>query len=134
MHYLGGVAMVCLWNRNRRGVQLTDGKRVKTLEPHAFDVELSSSRAPLLVAFLKQNERYRDQSRIMNDACERYGDKVNCFLYDADYLDTAMDRFMVKGTPTYLLFSGGREIDRLMGESDRETLDDFIKKAIPEKE
>lgn len=115
-------------------MQLTDGNRIKTLEPQAFDLELSSSREPFLVAFLKHNDRYRDQSRILDDASRKYGNRIHCFVYNSDYLDPAMDRFMVKGTPTFLLFSEGREIDRLMGESDQETLDDFIRNAIPEKD
>lgn len=43
-----------------------------------------------------------------------------------------MDRFLVKGTPTFLIFAGGREVDRLIGESDGETLDEFIRNAIGE--
>ena len=103
---------------------------VKTLEPHAFDIELQSSHEPFLVAFLKRNERFREQSQALDEASKDYEDKVRCFLYDADYLDTAMDRFMVKGTPTFLLFSDGCEVDRLIGESDRETLDEFIQNSI----
>lgn len=107
-------------------------RMIKTLEPQAFDVELQGSGKPLLVAFLKRNERFRKQSRILDDASKGYGKRLRCYLYDADYLDTAMERFMVKGTPTYLLFEGGREVDRLIGETDRETLDDFIRNVIPE--
>ena len=104
---------------------------VKTLEPQAFDVELQSRREPFLVAFLKRNERFRSQSQALDDASRDYADKVQCYLYDVDYLDTAMDRFMVKGTPTFLLFSNGQEVDRLIGDSDRETLDEFIRNSIP---
>lgn len=103
---------------------------VKTLEPQAFDVELQGSGEPLLVAFLKRNERFPNQTRILDDASRGYGDRLRCYLYDADYLDTAMERFMVKGTPTYLLFEDGREVDRLIGETDRETLDDFIRTVL----
>jgi len=109
----------------------SEGKRmVKTIEPQAFDVELQSSSEPFLVAFLKRNERFLSQSKILDDASKAYADKVRCFLYDSDYLDTAMQRFMVKGTPTFLLFSEGREVDRLIGESDREALDEFIRNSI----
>lgn len=103
---------------------------VKTIEPQAFDVELQSSHEPFLVAFLKRNERFREQSKALDGASKDFADKIRCYLYDADYLDTAMERFMVKGTPTFLLFSGGREVDRLIGESDRETLDEFIQNFI----
>lgn len=103
---------------------------VKTIEPQAFDVELQSSSEPFLVAFLKRNERYRSQSKILDATSKIHADKVQCYLYHSDYLDTAMQRFMVKGTPTFLLFNHGREVDRLIGESDKETLDEFIRSCV----
>ncbi|QJB54988.1 thioredoxin family protein [Pseudodesulfovibrio sp. zrk46] len=99
---------------------------LKTLEPQDFDVELQSNREPFVVAFLKKNERFRNQSQALDEVSRHYDGKIRCYLYDTDYLDTAMDRFMVKGTPTFLLFSEGKEVDRLIGESDQETLDEFI--------
>jgi len=99
---------------------------VKTIEPQAFDFELQSSEDPFLVAFLKRNERFASQVEILNKVEKSLGNKVRCYLFDADYLPTAMDRFNVSGTPTFLLFQQGGEVDRLIGESDGETLDDFL--------
>lgn len=107
-----------------------EGRMVKTIEPQAFDVELQSSSEPFLVAFLKRNEKFVYQSKALDEASKAYGDKMQCYLYNSDYLDTAMQRFMVKGTPTFLLFSGGHEVDRLIGESDSETLDEFIRNSL----
>lgn len=109
---------------------MVDGSNIKTVEPHAFDLELQANDAPLFVAFLKRNERFVDQSTLLKVVAAQYGDRVSCYLYDADYLDTAMDRFEVKGTPTFLLFSDGHEVGRLMGEPDKATLDDFISKLV----
>ena len=103
---------------------------VKTIEPQAIDIELRSGNVPLLVAFLKRNERYSSQLEVLEKACGRHGQALRCYLYDADYLDTATDRFAVKGTPTFLLFQEGREVNRLIGESDGDTLDEFIRDAI----
>jgi thioredoxin-like negative regulator of GroEL len=103
---------------------------VKTIEPQAFDLELQGGGQPLLVAFLKRNERFRAQAQALDEASKRYAGDLNCYLYAHDYLDTAMQRFLVKGTPTFLLFSRGREVDRLIGDSDRDTLDDFIKNSL----
>lgn len=104
----------------------------KTIEPQAFELELTSSPEPFLVAFLRRNERFRTQTDALDGASEDFADSLRCYLFDADYLDTAMDRYKVKGTPTYLMFSGGQEVDRLIGETDRETLDEFIANAIDE--
>ncbi|MDC0335965.1 thioredoxin [Pseudodesulfovibrio sp.] len=103
---------------------------LKTIEPQTFDVELQSSHEPFLVAFLKRNERFMAQTKALDGASKEYADKIRCYMYADDYLDTAMQRFMVKGTPTFLLFSEGQEVNRLIGESDRETLDEFIRNSI----
>jgi thiol-disulfide isomerase/thioredoxin len=101
-------------------------RKVKTIEPQAFDVELRGGGVPLLVAFLKRNERFSDQVGVLEATCRRCGGSLRCFLYDEDYLDMATERFSVKGTPTFLLFHRGREVDRLIGESDGDTLNEFV--------
>lgn len=103
---------------------------LKTIGPQTFERELQGGVTPFLVAFLKRNERFKSQSKILDDASKAHADKVQCYLYNSDYLDTAMQRFMVKGTPTFLLFNEGREVDRLIGESDLETLDEFISNSL----
>lgn len=98
---------------------------VKTITPQEFDLELHGVQ-PFLLAFLKRNERFRAQSRALDEAARRHARSLSCYIYSQDYLDTGMQRFVIKGTPTFLLFSGGREVDRLIGDSDPETLDEFI--------
>ena len=103
---------------------------VQTIGPQAFEIELQGSVSPLLVAFLKRNERFSFQTKALERVEQTHMGKIRCFLFNPDYLDTAMDRFKVKGTPTFLLLDRGREMNRLIGESDRETLDEFIRTTI----
>ncbi|XXJ20426.1 thioredoxin family protein [Desulfovibrio caledoniensis] len=105
-------------------------RTIKIIEPQAIDIELQNGSGPLLVAFLKRNEKFSGQVAVLEAACRTHGGSVRCFLYNADYLDTATDRFAVKGTPTFLLFHGGREVNRLIGESDGPTLDEFIDASV----
>lgn len=103
---------------------------IKTIEPHDLDVEVHCTSSPCLIAFLKRNERSMTQRQILDAASQDMGDKLRYYLYHEDYLDTAMQQYLVKGTPTFLLFAQGREVGRLIGESDRETLDEFVSAAI----
>lgn len=103
---------------------------VKTLGPQAFDIELQGGPLPLLVAFLKRNERFAFQMEVLERSEKVHEDKVRFYLFNADYLDTAMERFSIKGTPTFLLFDNGREVDRLIGESDGESLNEFIESGL----
>ncbi len=102
---------------------------MKTIEPQAFETELQNGDEPILVAFLKKNERFLEQSRVLERASSVHP-KLHCYMYDVDYLDMGMERFKVKGTPTFLLFAGGKEVDRLIGDSDQDTLDEFIRSAM----
>jgi thioredoxin-related protein len=99
---------------------------VKSIKPQAFDIELEGGSGLLLVAFLKRNERFAFQAEAVDSVEQARGDKVRCFLFNADYLDTAMERFAVKGTPTFILFDHGREVGRLIGESDSDALNEFL--------
>ncbi|CCH48192.1 conserved protein of unknown function [Pseudodesulfovibrio piezophilus C1TLV30] len=56
-----------------------------------------------------------------------------CYVFDAYYIDSAMERFMIDGTPIFLLFSNGREKDRLMGDSDREIPEECIRDSVATK-
>ena len=103
---------------------------VKIMEPQVFDLELQGNSNPLLVAFLKRNERFVFQTEALAKIENSYENKVRCYLFNADYLGTAMERFRVKGTPTFILFDQGREVGRLIGESDGDTLGEFIKSSI----
>lgn len=103
---------------------------VKTLGPQAFDIELQGSGSPMLVAFLKRNERFSLQASALERVERSHEGRVRCFLFNPDYLDTAMERFEVKGTPTFLFIDRGREMSRLIGESDGETLDEFVRNSI----
>lgn len=111
------------------GATMNPDNRVGVLEPQRFDVELQGS-SPFLVAFLKPNERFWNQTNVLNGACSEMGHLLHCFVYDTDYLDTAMERFKVKGTPTFLLFADGREINRLIGETDSESLEEFVQMSL----
>jgi len=103
---------------------------VKSIKPQVFDIELEGESAPLLVAFLKRNERFAFQAKALERVEQAFGDRVRCFLFNADYLDTALERFAVKGTPTFILFDGGREVSRLIGESDSDALDEFLRNSM----
>jgi len=111
------------------GVSLEQNTMVEVLEPQRFDVELQGT-SLLLLAFLKRNERFRSQTDVLTRACSGFGYPLECFVYDFDYLDTAMERFKIKGTPTFLLFSEGQEVNRLIGETDSESLEEFVRSSL----
>ncbi|WP_243545412.1 thioredoxin family protein [Pseudodesulfovibrio tunisiensis] len=103
---------------------------VKNIDPGMFDLELRTQDRPMLVAFLKRNDRYRMQEQALDDVARRYSGRVRCFLFDADFLEAAMKRFMVRGTPTFLLFEQGRETGRIIGETDSDGLDELLHSVL----
>lgn len=103
---------------------------VDRVEPQALSAKLQQSMKPCLVAFLKRNARFREQLLLMDELSGNFGSVLNCYVYDADYMMTAVESYRVTGTPTFILFSQGAEVKRLIGASDKETLDEFVRSNL----
>ncbi|WP_147820582.1 thioredoxin [Salidesulfovibrio onnuriiensis] len=107
---------------------------VKSITPQDMVKEVVSSTKPMLVAFLKQGQRQREQLELLDRAERRYARSVDCYLYSDGFLETGMRQHFVSGTPTYLLFQDGWEVDRLMGCSDDDMLDSFLRRSLKRKD
>lgn len=103
---------------------------VKSITPQDMVKEVVSASKPVLVAFLKHGQRQQEQLALLNRVERRYGRNVACYLYSEGFLETGMKQHFVSGTPTYLLFQDGWEVDRLMGCSDDDMLDSFLCRSL----
>lgn len=102
---------------------------VKSIAPQDAAREIVASSKPVLVAFLK-GRNLKDQFDLMRRAEARFGSEVTCCLYNQSYLDAGMRQHFVSGTPTYLLFQDGWEVDRLMGRTDDAMLESFLNRCL----
>lgn len=103
---------------------------IKSLTPHDEAREIISSEEPVLVAFLKKGQRHKEQLDLMAWVEQKYQTRLRCYLYNDSFLETGMRQHFVSGTPSYLLFQDGWEVDRLIGRSDEEMLDQFLDRTL----
>ena len=105
-----------------------------SVKPRQLEQALLEDAAPLAVAFLKRNAHYAEQVRTLAQACQATSPPTACCVCDPDYLPSAARKYDVHGTPTFVLFSDGRERGRLIGAADADSLQDFIAEALHENE
>ena len=101
---------------------------LKQIDPHTFSV--NAQHDPVILAFLKPNARSRKLALVLEEAVTLFGQHVACYMVGADYLKSGMTLFDVDGTPTLLCLREGVEVDRLMGEADPDTMDQFLRSCI----
>lgn len=77
---------------------------------------------PVLVACLHRGEGFRDQVRVLKSMHKSLGEEVKICLIHEDFMTVFMKIHGVIGTPTYLIIEAGKEKDRILGETDKETL------------
>ncbi|GAB7023377.1 YbbN family protein [Salidesulfovibrio brasiliensis] len=99
---------------------------IRTVEPFEAFEEVGSGDKLVLLAFIRPTMDSADQVRLLEAASRKYADRVRCIMYTQRNLETGMRHYVVSGTPSYLLFHRGGEVDRLIGVSDEETLDSFL--------
>ncbi len=103
---------------------------VKSIAPQDVGRKIVSSDRPVLVAFLRRGRRHQEQRELLLRAARRYNQRVNCYFYSDTFLEAGMKQHFVSGTPTYLFFQAGWEVDRLIGCSDDEKLDSFLNRCL----
>ncbi|ACL04330.1 thioredoxin family protein [Desulfatibacillum aliphaticivorans] len=92
-------------------------------------VILDESR-PLLMACMLKNEIYHEQMALVEQAVKQFEDALGVFVISKELMSCFCEKFNVKGTPTFLFFNNGKEMDRILGCMSRESLMEFITRNL----
>ena len=97
-----------------------------------LDIGARSSRraTPVLVACLGSKAQAQGQLDAIGDVARRFGPKLKVYAVDEEELPGMRGRLGLHGTPTFLLFWGGRERDRFVGEAESMALERFVRHAL----
>ena len=99
------------------------------LENFENDV-LEEDRAVLLLCMYRDTE-FQRQIEIIEALHKIYAAKLKTCVLKEEFIEVFMERYSIKGTPTFLIFIGGREKNRMLGQSSLETLKDFLSETLP---
>ncbi|EPR37498.1 hypothetical protein dsx2_0844 [Desulfovibrio sp. X2] len=90
----------------------------------------SDGATPVLVACLGSRERAAKQLEALGMVAERFGERLQVVILGEDEMPAARSRFNVLGTPTFLLYHGGKERDRYLGEAGSGSLCRFVQECL----
>lgn len=90
---------------------------------------LGEERAVLLLCMYRDTE-FQRQIEIIEVLRNIYAEKLRACVLKEEFIEVFMERYSIKGTPTFLIFIGGREKGRMLGQASLETLRDFLSETL----
>lgn len=103
---------------------------VQTFSSEAFQSALTEGEVPMLVACLAEGPEFSKTMGVLQSATKDLDRPIKVGVIGEDIRKVFMRRFGIPGTPTFVVFQQGREVGRLLGMADRETIRDFLHKSV----
>lgn len=118
----------CLWERMHAFIESLNQRQD---DPHAEplenpDILVYSRSKPILLACMKRMRTPKDVLDDLKEFALMYSNKVRVVLPPEDELEKYMRKFSVEGTPTFILFRSGREVERRLGFLDIAELEELV--------
>jgi len=96
-----------------------------------FEQEVLKKNVPVLVVCIHNDSEIEGQVEVINYVTAKpYGERLHVCLLKEECLGIFSEKYKVSGTPTFLIFSDGEEIGRLLGQVDATTLKEFLSKTL----
>jgi hypothetical protein len=101
-------------------------RRVFTsVEMDNFESEVTMAQKPVLLACIRRGFELKGQIELLEMLSDLYGHTIKiCIVYE-EY-NEAYRALNIEGTPTFLMFFGGEEKGRMLGNAKTETLSAFV--------
>ena len=100
------------------------------ITPDNFAREVVSGREPILILCMPSDEQFSLQLKVLEEIAERYFKKIKVGWLKETLLETFKKNMNICGTPTFLMMLHGKEINRMIGIADQNTLDDFVIRSL----
>ena len=99
---------------------------IRSIRPENFMDEVVLVKKPVLLICMPDDDSFSRQLKILQSVAEKYEKELKVGLLAQDSMAIFKKRLQIIGTPTFLLMSEGKEISRILGVSDRETLTHLV--------
>lgn len=106
-------------------------KQVVEVNDNNFDKEVLESPEPVLVDFWAEwCAPCRMMTPIVDEIAQRYTGKARIAKLNVDHSPIVAQRYGIKGIPTFIAFRNGKEEERIVGATSRDTLTRVIEKNL----
>ena len=97
---------------------------------HTIETEVTQAAAPVLLACLHPNAATPSQLEMLEDVSKAFGQKLKVCVLCEEMSACWGNLYGIEGTPTYLMISRNRVIDRILGQVDLTRLRGCIERAF----
>ena len=91
-----------------------------------FEKEVIREPKPVLLLCTQRDSEFNKQIEVMETVHNAFCERLKACLLEQDFVELFMKMYHIKGTPTFIMFAGGQEKARLLGQAAPETLRDFV--------
>jgi thioredoxin-like negative regulator of GroEL len=96
-----------------------------------FQKEVLEESSPVLVLCMRRDSEFQEQIEVILSTCNSYGENLKICIIEEECIETLKENFGVEGTPTFLIFTGGLEKGRMLGQAEQKTLEDLLSRTLP---
>ena len=106
-------------------------EQVKYVTDNSFEQDVLQSTKPVLVDFWAEwCAPCRMLAPTIDAIAEQFGDNAGVVKVNVDDNTATAQRYGIKGIPTLILFSGGKEVERVVGATSKESISRMMEKHV----
>ncbi len=104
---------------------------IPSIRSDNFELEVMKEKRPVLLACPHAYFEFIEQKEVLKSISKEYEEELKVCLLSEDFIGVFREKYGVEGTPTFLVFVGGKEKKRLLGKASREALIAFLSQTLP---
>ena len=97
-----------------------------------FQCRVMQESRPVMVACIHLDSEFKEQTEALEGVSKFFGEALKVCLLDEDSIEAWREKFVIGGTPAFVILFGGKERDRMLGKVDSDTLRAFVLRALPQ--
>ena len=106
-------------------------EKVMAVTDGSFDKEVLQSNKPVLVDFWAEwCAPCRMLAPTIDAIAEQFGETAGVVKVNVDENTSTAQRYGIKGIPTLILFSAGKEVERVVGATSKESISRMVEKHV----
>ena len=115
---------------NCQSESLSTNDFIRSIGADSFQKEVLEESRPVLVLCMHRDFEFLGQIDIIKGICRSYGERLKACLIEEEFIGPFKEKVNIKGTPTFMIFIGGIEEGRMLGQAEQQTLEDFLSRTL----
>ncbi|MBW1700922.1 MAG: hypothetical protein JRJ11_09255 [Deltaproteobacteria bacterium] len=109
---------------------LSSNEFIRSIGADSFQKEVLEESRSVLVLCMHRDSEFQGQIDIIEGVCRNYGERLKVCLIEEEFIEAFKKKVNIKGTPTFMIFIGGTEKGRILGQVEQQTLEDLLSRTL----